>query len=141
VAVFPLAAAAAGARIVAAAACIFDRVKLHDLGWRAPAAQLLRHEAHCGVDVVEEVLVAGAEVVEPGSPLGVEMKRSFGQPPWQAKRTSPPEQGHRPDRTKARAATAVYMAADDLEMAGELLVGLAVATRTKDRDGRMRVVG
>jgi hypothetical protein len=33
------------------------------------------------------------------------------------------------------------MAADDLEMAGELLVGLAVATRTKDRDGRMRVVG
>ena len=45
-------------------------------------AQLLGHEAHRPVDVVEEGLEARTEVVEAGLAFGVVVKRSLEQPPW-----------------------------------------------------------
>jgi hypothetical protein len=39
-------------------------------------------------DVPEEALEARAQVLSPGSPSGVVVKRSFEHPPWQANRAS-----------------------------------------------------
>ena len=65
-------------------------------GWRKrprsrPARGLPQEVAHCPhrfLYVMKEALEGWAKVVQAGSPSGVRVKRSFGQPPWQAKRTS-----------------------------------------------------
>ena len=51
---------------------------------RRPVAQGSGHELHGLVDVGEERLVAGAQVVQTGLAVGVGVNRSLGQPPWQA---------------------------------------------------------
>src|SRR5215470_20050174 len=55
---------------VAAAPRVVRGVERNDVGRRRTSSQLLGHEAHRRVDVVEEVLVAGAEVVEAGLAVG-----------------------------------------------------------------------
>ena len=60
VAVFPFAAAGAGAWLVAAAVGVFGRVALHQLGRCSVGRKQVGHDAHRSVDVVEEELVAGA---------------------------------------------------------------------------------
>ena len=37
--------------------------ELHDAGWGASRFEFVGHEAHVGVDMLEEVFVSGAEVV------------------------------------------------------------------------------
>ena len=64
VAAFPLAPAAARAEAVASAASVFSGVRPSDLGRCAIPREQSGHRAHGLVDVVEEVLEAGAEVVE-----------------------------------------------------------------------------
>jgi len=66
----PLAPRAAGARVVSATPRVLVCIEAHDVGGREVAPHLLGHEAHGRVDVVKEVLEAGAQVVEPGSPEG-----------------------------------------------------------------------
>ena len=39
--------------------------QMHDIGWWAALAEFGSHELHMGVDMFEEQLVAGAEVIEP----------------------------------------------------------------------------
>jgi len=71
----PLAPRAAGARVVSATPRVLVCIEAHDVGGREVAPHLLGHEAHGRVDVVKEVLEAGAQVVEPGSPEGVDTQR------------------------------------------------------------------
>ena len=66
----------------------FPRQDVHHLVGVAPAAQQVGHHAHRAVDVVEEQLVAGAQVVQPGLAVRRVDEAVAGQPPWQAKRTS-----------------------------------------------------
>jgi hypothetical protein len=61
---------------------------LHHSRWRPVLLQLVGHKAHVRIDVMEEVLVAGAEIVEPGfARSGLETPMP-GHLPLQAKRTS-----------------------------------------------------
>ncbi len=76
VAVLELLAAATGARVVAArfgeglfAGHILLVEDTHHVGQRAAVAELVDHHLHRPVDVHEEGLVAGAEVVELGVPI------------------------------------------------------------------------
>src|SRR5436190_9364539 len=66
VAALPLAARAAGAGLVPAALRVLGGIERDDLRRRSAAPEPLAHEAHRPVDVVEERLVARAEVVEAG---------------------------------------------------------------------------
>src|SRR5213078_478549 len=70
VAALPLAAGAAGARVVAAARSVLDRVERPDVRRRAIGGEQPCHRPHRPVDVVEKRLVAGAEVVEAGVAVG-----------------------------------------------------------------------
>ena len=62
-AVLPFAAAAAGARRVPAAVGVLLGIRRHQLGRCAVAHKQVGHHAHQPIDVVEEGLVAGTEVV------------------------------------------------------------------------------
>src|ERR1035441_788451 len=64
VAAFPFAAAAAGAGVVAASPGVLRRVDRHQLGGCLAGAQQHGHGVHGLGDVVEEVLVAGAQVID-----------------------------------------------------------------------------
>src|SRR5271165_1964891 len=63
VAVLPLAVTAAGAGLVAAATGVLPGVDIHELRGRAADCEQLGHGAHRLLHVVEEELVAGAQVV------------------------------------------------------------------------------
>src|SRR5262252_561441 len=63
-AVLPFAPRAARAGGIAATSRVVRCVERDDVGRCRTLPQLLGHETHRRVDVVEEVLVAGAEVVE-----------------------------------------------------------------------------
>ena len=69
-AAFPFAAAAAGAGVVAAAPGVLRRVDRHQLGGGPAGAQQPGHGVHGLGDVVEELLVAGAEVMLAGLTVG-----------------------------------------------------------------------
>src|SRR6266496_2291694 len=70
VAALPLAAAAAGARVVAAAAGVLFAVGVHEFAGCPARAQQRGHGLHRLGDVVEEVLVARAQVVLTGLTVG-----------------------------------------------------------------------
>jgi hypothetical protein len=74
VAFLVLVAAAAGARVVAAdageALLVFGGEEVVCVGWRAFLVEQLGHFAHRAVDMVEELFVAGAQVVEPVLAVG-----------------------------------------------------------------------
>src|SRR3954468_22999766 len=64
VAVLPLEAAAARARLVAAPACILECVELRQVGRRPVLAEQRAHDPHRAVDMMEERLEARAEIVQ-----------------------------------------------------------------------------
>ena len=90
VAGLPLAAAAAGARVVAAALGVLGGVGAPSIaGRRVPAAEQLRHRLHRPVHVTEEAPCSwrtGSD--DRARRRATVAKRSLGQPPWHAKRTS-----------------------------------------------------
>jgi len=67
---FPLAAAAAGAGVVAAAPGVLSRVVRHQLGGGLVRPEQPGHGFHRLADVAEEVLVAGAQVMLAGLTVG-----------------------------------------------------------------------
>src|SRR4249920_734672 len=78
VAVLPLAAVAAGAGVVAAAPRVAPGVGVHELGRGPVRPQQRAHGFHGLGDVVEEVLVAGAEVVLAGFAVRGRREPVFG---------------------------------------------------------------
>src|SRR3954447_8811259 len=66
VAMLPLEAAAARARLVPATACILQRVELRQLGRRPVLAEQHAHDPHRAVDMVEERLEPRAQIVQAG---------------------------------------------------------------------------
>src|SRR5450755_443846 len=70
VAMLPLATVPARARLVATPPGVFGGVVRHQLSRRTAGGQQASHRAHRAFDVVEEQLVAGAEIVLPALAVG-----------------------------------------------------------------------
>src|SRR6478672_8138125 len=70
VAVLPFAAGSAGAGVVTAACSVLGGVERDDAGRGPSVVEALGHEPHGPVDVVEERLEAGAEVIQSRVALG-----------------------------------------------------------------------
>ena len=64
--VLPLTATPARARVVAAALCIARGIDVHDLAGSAILGEQRGHPLHRLVNVAEEGLIAGTQIVEPG---------------------------------------------------------------------------
>src|SRR5262249_20494449 len=69
-AAFPLAAAAAGARVVPASPGVRDGVARHQVGSRPARAEQAGHRPHRLADMVEEILITRAQIMQPWFAVG-----------------------------------------------------------------------